>query len=185
VKTRSGPSRPPGVDAPALMLRLTVGPMLMLHGYNKVFGKGGLEGTTRWFDALGLHPANVHARLAAATELGAGGLIALGAANPLPAAAAIGLMTTAARTDHRGKGFFMFRNGWEYVGVVAAVSAVMAALGPGRYSVDHLIGRQRVGLKWAVAAAVFGVTNAAVLLATSYHPAPPPEPESESESAEE
>ena len=65
--------------------------------------------------------------------------------------------------------------------VVAAVSAVMAALGPGRYSVDHLIGRQRVGLKWAVAAAVFGVTNAAVLLATSYHPAPPPE----SESAEE
>jgi putative oxidoreductase len=159
------------------MLRLTVGPMLVVHGYNKVFGAGGIEGTTRWFEALGLKPAFVHARLAAATEIGAGTLITLGAASPLPAAAAIGLMTTAARTDHKGKGFFMFKNGWEYVGVVAAVSAAMAALGPGRYSIDHLIGRHRHGLRWALFAAIFGVTNAAALLATSYHPEPPPPPE--------
>jgi putative oxidoreductase len=158
------------------MLRLTVGPMLVVHGYNKVFGAGGIEGTTRWFEALGLKPAFVHARLAAATEIGAGTLIALGAASPLPAAAAIGLMTTAARTDHKGKGFFMFKNGWEYVGVVAAVSAAMAALGPGRYSIDHLLGRRRHGLRWALFAAIFGVTNAAVLLATSYHPEPPTPP---------
>jgi putative oxidoreductase len=159
------------------MLRLTVGPMLVVHGYNKVFGAGGIEGTTRWFEALGLKPAFVHARLAAATEIGAGTLITLGAASPLPAAAAIGLMTTAARTDHKGKGFFMFKNGWEYVGVVAAVSAAMAALGPGRYSIDHLLGRRRHGLRWALLAAIFGVTNAAVLLATSYHPEPPPPPD--------
>jgi putative oxidoreductase len=158
------------------MLRLTIGPMLMVHGYNKVFGSGGLDGTTRWFEGLGLQPAHVHARLAAATELGAGSMITLGAASPLPAAAAIGLMATAARTDHRGKGFFMFRNGWEYVGVVAAVSAAMAALGPGRFSIDHLIGRERHGLKWALAAAAIGVGNAAALLATSYRPKPPPEP---------
>jgi putative oxidoreductase len=160
------------------MLRLTIGPMLIVHGYNKVFGKGGLGGTTRWFDSLGLQPAHVHARLAAATELGAGTMITLGAASPLPAAAVIGLMTTAARTDHKGHGFFIFRNGWEYVGVVGAVSAVIAALGPGRFSVDHLLGQRRSGLKWALLAALFGVTNAALLLATSYHPAPPPEPES-------
>jgi putative oxidoreductase len=159
------------------MLRLTIGPMLMTHGYNKVFGAGGLEGTTRWFDGLGLRPAFVHARLAAATELGAGALITLGAASPLPAAAAIGLMTTAARTDHKGKGFFMFKNGWEYVGVVAAVSAALAALGPGRYSVDRLLGRERHGFRWALFAAAFGVTNAAILLATSYRPDPPQPPE--------
>jgi putative oxidoreductase len=158
------------------MLRLTIGPMLMVHGYNKVFGAGGLDGTTRWFDGLGLQPAHVHARLAAATELGAGALITLGAASPLPASAAIGLMTTAARTDHRGKGFFMFRNGWEYVGVVAAVCAAMAALGPGRYSIDHLIGRERRGLPWAAAASALGVANALGLLAASYRPKPPPEP---------
>jgi putative oxidoreductase len=93
-------------------------------------------------------------------------------------------MTTAARTDHKGHGFFIFRNGWEYVGVVGAVSAVMAALGPGRFSVDHLLSHHRSGLKWALLAAVFGVTNAAILLATSYHPAPAPEPETSADTPE-
>jgi putative oxidoreductase len=154
--------------------------MLIVHGYNKVFGPGGLEGTTRWFKGLGLQPPHVHARLAAATEIGAGTMLTLGAASPLPAAATIGLMATAARTDHKGHGFFIFRNGWEYVGVIGAVSAAIAALGPGRFSVDHLVGHHRAGLKWALLAAVFGITNAAILVATSYHPAPPPEPETTS-----
>ncbi len=181
VKQRAASTHPREIDIPALMLRLTIGPMLIVHGYNKVFGKGGLEGTTKWFDSLGLHPPHVHARLAAATELGAGSLITLGAGYPLPAAAAIGLMATAAQTDHKGKGFFIFRNGWEYVGVVAAVSAVMAALGPGKFSVDHLLGRKPLGLKWALLAALFGLANSALLVATSYHPAPPPEPETAEE----
>src|SRR5215471_18971091 len=79
MRARSAPS-PSRLDGPALMLRLTIGPMLMVHGYNKVFGSGGLDGTTRWFDGLGLHPAHVHARLAATTEIGAGAMITLGAA---------------------------------------------------------------------------------------------------------
>ena len=157
-------------DLPALMLRLAIGPMLIVHGANKVWGAGGLEGTTRWFDGLGLKPAKLHARLAAATELAAGTLMTLGALNPLPAAAVIGLMTTAARTDHKGKGFFIFKGGWEYVGVVATAAGAVATLGHGRYSVDRLIGNQRRGLRWGAAAAALGVANAAVLLATSYTP---------------
>jgi putative oxidoreductase len=172
--------RSAGHDLESLVLRLTIGPMLITHGYNKVFGKGGLAGTTRWFDSLGLKPAHVHARVAAATEIGSGALITLGAASPLPAAAAIGLMTTAARTDHKGKGFFIFKNGWEYVGVVGAVSAVMAAMGPGRYSVDALRGKVRKGWGWALLAVLFGAANSTALLAASYRPeppAPPSEPE--------
>ncbi|HUZ19674.1 MAG TPA: DoxX family protein [Acidimicrobiales bacterium] len=161
-----------GTDVPALLLRLAIGPMLVAHGYNKVFGKGGLKGTTGWFESLGLKPAKVHARLAAATEIGAGTMITVGAASPLPAAAAIGLMTTAARTDHKGKGFFVFKGGWEYTGVVAVVAAVIAALGPGRFSVDALMGKHRSGLKWALFAALFGVANSTILLATSYRPDP-------------
>lgn len=160
-------------DAPALLLRLAVGPMLMVHGYNKVFGEGGLDGTTRWFQTLGLRPAGVHARMAAATELGAGALIAAGVASPFPAAAVIGLMATAARTDHRGKGFFVFKGGWEYTGLVAAVAAAMAALGPGRWSLDAARGRHRSGLRWAVLATVIGVGSSTGLLAASYRPGTP------------
>jgi putative oxidoreductase len=161
----------PHADVPALLLRLALGPMLITHGYNKVFGSGGLEGTTKWFDGLGLQPAWLHARLAATTEITAGALITVGALNPLPAAAVIGLMATAAATDHRGKGFFIFKGGWEYVAVVGTAAAALASLGYGRFSLDHLRGRHRSGLGWALAAAAVGVGNAGALLATSYKPA--------------
>ncbi len=167
---RKGRVSHPHADIPALLLRLALGPMLITHGYNKVKGSGGLEGTTKWFDGLGLRPAWVHARLAATTEIGAGALITVGALNPLPAAAVIGLMTTAAATDHRGKGFFIFKGGWEYVAVVGTAAAALASLGYGRISWDHLRGRQRTGLGWALAAAALGLGNAGVLLATSYRP---------------
>lgn len=173
---KTGSDRTP-TDSAALLLRLTIGPMLFAHGYNKVFGKGGLKGTTGWFDALGLKPARVHARVAAATELGAGTLMTLGAASPLPAAAAIGLMTTAARTDHKGKGFFVFKGGWEYTGVVAVVSAVMAALGPGRISLDAIRGRRRSGWRWGILAALIGVGASTALMATSYRPEQKPDQE--------
>ena len=145
--------------------------MLVLHGHNKVFGSGGLTGTTGWFESLGLRPAAVHARMAAATEIGAGTLITLGVVNPLPSAAVVGLMATAAATDHRGKGFFVFKGGWEYTAVVALAATALAGLGNGRWSVDRLFGRrQRSGAAMAISAAALGLAGAGVLLATSYRP---------------
>jgi putative oxidoreductase len=158
-------------DFAALVLRAAIGPMLIAHGTNKVFGAGGLEGTTGWFDSLGLQPAHVHARMAAATEIGAGALITLGAGNPLPSAAVVGLMATAAATDHRGKGFFVFKGGWEYTAVVAAAATALAGLGNGRWSVDRLLRRKdRSGTGSALGATVLGVASAAALLAASYRP---------------
>ncbi|MSW66757.1 MAG: DoxX family membrane protein, partial [Actinobacteria bacterium] len=52
-----------------LLIRLAIGPMLFVHGYNKVFGAGGLKGTAGWFESLGLKPGWVHARVAAGTEM--------------------------------------------------------------------------------------------------------------------
>jgi len=158
-------------DFASLALRAAIGPMLIAHGTNKVFGSGGLAGTTRWFEALGLRPAAVHARMAAATEIGAGTLITLGVANPLPTAAVVGLMATAAATDHRGKGFFVFKGGWEYTAVVAAAATALAGLGHGRWSVERLLRRKsRSGVGVALGAAAFGLIAAAGLLAATYRP---------------
>jgi len=158
-------------DLAALALRLSIGPMLIAHGTNKVFGSGGLEGTTGWFESLGLKPAWLHARMAAATEIGAGALMTLGVADPLPSAAVVGLMATAAATDHRGKGFFVFKGGWEYTAMVAAGAVALAALGSGRYSLSGARGRApRRGGKAALFATVFGVANSAALLAATYRP---------------
>ncbi|HEY2302681.1 MAG TPA: DoxX family protein [Acidimicrobiales bacterium] len=157
-------------DFSALVLRGAIGPMLIAHGANKVFGPGGLDGTTRWFDSLGLKPPWLHARLAAATELGAGALVTAGALHPWSEAAVIGLMTAAAATDHRGKGFFIFKGGWEYTAVVGAAAAALAGLGHGRLSFDHLIGRDRTAAKFGILAVAVGAGAAAGLIGATYRP---------------
>src|SRR3984885_15638055 len=145
-------------DFAALALRGAIGPMLIAHGTNKVFGAGGLEGTTVWFESLGLRPAAVHARMAAATEIGAGALMTLGVANPLPSAAVVGLMATAAATDHKGKGFFVFKGGWEYTAIVAAAATALAGLGNGRWSIDQLLRpKARTGAAMTISSAALGL----------------------------
>jgi putative oxidoreductase len=80
-------------------------------------------------------------------------------------------MATAAATDHRGKGFFVFKGGWEYTAVVAAAATALAGLGNGRWSVDRLLGRKpRSGVATALGAAVVGAAAAAGLLAATYRP---------------
>jgi putative oxidoreductase len=140
-----------------IMIRLALGLMLMTHGLNKIFGRGGISGTARWFEGLGLRPGRFHAWTAATTEIGAGVLVSLGLCFPAPCAAFVGLMTVAGLTDHRGKGFFVFKGGWEYVAFVGVIATALAFIGPGRWSLDALIGLQMHGLGWGVVALLVGV----------------------------
>jgi putative oxidoreductase len=142
-------------------MRLALGLMLMAHGLNKIFGAGGISGTAGWFEGLGLRPARLHAWTAATTEIGAGALVSLGLLFPAPCAAFVGLMTVAALTDHRGKGFFVFKGGWEYVALVGVIAVALACLGPGRWSLDALIGLKLYGLGWGLAVLVVGVVAGA------------------------
>lgn len=160
------------VDVAALLVRVALGPMLVIHGYNKIFGPGGLTGTAGWFESLGLRPAWIHARLAAVTEIGAGILMTVGLVTGLAAAAFVGLMLVAALTDHRGKGYFVFKGGSEYVLLVALVAVGVAALGPGRWSLDHALGLESMsgGVWWAVGSLVAGILAAGGLLAACYRP---------------
>ena len=158
------------IDLGMLVIRLALGPMLVVHGWNKLFGAGGLAGTTRWFEGLGLRPAWLHARIAPVNEIGAGVLMTLGLLTPLACAAFVGLMAVASLTDHRGKGYFVFRGGWEYTLLVGVVAVGIASIGPGDWSVDHAAGWHLEGPAWALGAAALGLAAAGLLLATSYRP---------------
>lgn len=153
------------VDLGLFVIRLALGAMLITHGLNKVFGAGGLAGTARWFESVGLRPGWLHARLAVANEVGAAMLMVCGVVFPLAAAAFIGLMVVAAFTDHRGKGFFVFKGGWEYVAFIGVVSAALVCIGPGRWSLDHALGWRLHGAGWACTAVVLGALAASGLLA--------------------
>lgn len=164
------------IDLALLVLRVVFGLFLAAHGYNKVFGGGGLAGTGRWFGSLGMRWPQLQARVAASTEIGAGLLFAVGLLTPFAAAGIIGVMVVATWSAHRHNGFFIFREGqgWEYTVSIAVAAWSVAAIGPGEASLDHA-----VGLDWtawdgwigAVIAGVLGVGGGIAQLAVCYRPA--------------
>lgn len=162
-----------GYHAAILLLRVVVGITFAAHGYNKFFGGGKIPGTARWFDSMGMKPnGTIHAYLSATTELGAGLLLALGLLTPLAGAGMVGIMVVAAYTANRANGFFSANHGWEYNLVLATVGIAVATMGPGRFSLDEVIGitwsfHPKIGL--AVSAGL-GIGSAVALIATCYRP---------------
>ena len=163
-------------NAGLLILRVVFGLFLAYHGYNKFFGPGGIEGTSRWFGSIGMRWPRLQARLAATTEIGSGVLMAAGLLTPLAAAGMIGLMIVAIVVEHWKVGFFLFKpnQGWEYCASIAVTAFVIAMVGPGRWSLDHGVGINWRGWTGAVIAAVVGIGGAIVQMAICYRP--PKEP---------
>ena len=165
-------------DIASLMLRATIGGTMVAHGVRH--GRT-LDGTAGWFKSIGFRQHRLQATTSAVVEIGAGAALIAGAATPLAASAVVGTMAVAARSVHLANGFFITGEGYEYVLNLGAASVVLAALGPGRFSVDRLIGvdtkltpARRVGL-----AAGLGLAAAAAQLAMYWRrpePAAPSEP---------
>lgn len=126
-------------DTIMLLARLVVGPTIFWHGYNKMFRGGKIPGTAGWFDSMGMKPnGKIHAYVAALTEMGTGVLMLLGLLTPLAAAGIVGLMVVAGWTTHR-TAFLITKGGCEYVLVLGTLAAMVGALGPGRWSLDHAL----------------------------------------------
>lgn len=162
-----------GADVGLLAIRGVVGVVMLAHGWNHIWGGGGIEGTARWFDSLGMRPGRLHAWLASLTELVAGGLLVVGLLTPLAGAAVVGVMAVAGITNHRGNGFFIFNpgEGWEYVLTLGVVGFGLAGTGAGTLSLDAALGLDLTGWVGLGIALVGGVGGAAVLLALSWRPA--------------
>jgi putative oxidoreductase len=76
-------------------------------------------------------------------------------------------MAVAARSVHQPNGFFINVEGYEYVMNVAVTATALAAIGPGRWSVDRALGTDRLlaGVPAALVAAGFGLAGGAAQLA--------------------
>jgi putative oxidoreductase len=162
------------LDLALLVVRVAFGVGLAVHGYNKVFGSGGLTGTAGWFGSIGMKWPPVQARLAAGTEIAAGLLFAAGLFTPLAAAGMIGLMTVAFWAVHRGNGFLIIKGGWEFVAAIAVVAWAVATIGPGRFSLDHAFDIEWTGWSGSLVAGLVGIASGAAQLALSYRPATAP-----------
>ena len=129
-------------DAALLGLRMTVGGYVAVHGAQKLFGAfdgPGLAKAGRAFERLGLRPGKAFAALGAGAETVGGILMAAGAADPVGPVMVSGAMAVASLTL-ADRGPMLEKGGFELPATYLAVAAALAGTGPGRYSVDGLIG---------------------------------------------
>jgi putative oxidoreductase len=157
-------------------LRATVGAVFIAHGTQKLFGwfgGPGLDGMAKGFDAMGLRPGRRNALIAGASEAGGGALLATGFLTPLGSAATIGVMSQAIRTVHWPKGFFNTEGGYEYNLTLIAGAVALADLGPGPLSLDRVLGTERTGPLWALAALGAGLAGPRLVEQLAPAPSPP------------
>ena len=163
-----------------LLLRLVVGSLFFGHGTQKLFGwfgGYGLDATANMFDSIGMRPGNRNAIAAGLAEAGGGAGIALGLATPLSASALTATMLTAVNRVHLKNGPWATNGGYEYNIVLIAAVLALVEVGPGELSFDHLLGNERSGTAWTLAAAALGAAGAlGAHFAAESHPAPPEAP---------
>ncbi|WP_019927677.1 DoxX family protein [Nocardia sp. BMG111209] len=159
-------------DVALLLIRVVVGITMIAHGVNHWVGGGKIAGTARWFGGLGLKQPVLQAWLSVLTEVGAGVLLIAGLLTSFAAAAVVSVMLVAGLLAHRPNGFFVFKEGYEYVLVLAVVSVAIGILGPGWLSLDHAAGIEITGWAGGGIALLLGVAGTAALLATFYRPQP-------------
>jgi putative oxidoreductase len=156
------------MDPGRLLLRLTVGGTMVVHGTQKLFGwfgGYGPDGTGQFFESLGLRPGRRQAIAAGATETASGTMIALGLAMPLAAAGVTAVMITALRTAIWKDGMKPATGEHEMLLAVAALA--LTETGPGRPSLDAARGRYRSGPGWMLAALGAGAAGSAAAISSS------------------
>lgn len=130
-------------DLGLLIIRLTTGALLAGHGAQKLFGwfgGYGLQGTGGWLESFGLRPGHRWAALAGFGEFGGGILTALGLFHPVGPLLTLGPMGVATGTAHAGKPIWVTEGGAELPVTNIAIGLGLTLAGPGRYSLDKVLG---------------------------------------------
>lgn len=159
-----------------LILRLVVGLTLAAHGVQKLFGwfgGYGLEGTGKFFEQIGFVPGKRNAVMAGLAE-SSGLLLALGLATSLAAMLCFSVMLVATLSVHIKNGFFITKQGYEYNLVLGLSALSLAFTGPGRFSLDELLGCCHSGFYVGLGALAIGVIGSMAQLAMRKRPAANP-----------
>jgi putative oxidoreductase len=137
-----------------LLLRLVVGVAFVGHGTQKLFGwfgGYGPKGTGGFFASQGYRAPVLMAVVAGLSEAGGGTLLALGFATPLACVMLATVMINAIASVTFKKAFML---GSELEIAYLTIAVSLAAVGPGRFSIDRAIGWDDniSGVWWGVAA---------------------------------
>jgi putative oxidoreductase len=166
------------VNLALLAARVWVGVVMAAHGFKHVRALRSGPGMANWLTSLGLSHGPFQAQVLTWSEVGVAPFLLLGLLTPAAYGVVASLMLVALVTNHRDKGFFITARpteGWEYVGTLTILAIVLGTLGPGEWSLDHV-------LDWSfpfepvtafVVAAVIGIGGTVAYLLTFWRPTTP------------
>ncbi|GAA1517883.1 DoxX family protein [Kribbella lupini] len=127
-------------DLVLLIARVGVGVVFVAHGWQK-FRTNGLTATAEGFEQMGVPAPTLSAYYAAGAELIAGAALILGLLTSVAGVLLALDMAGAFLFVHLSNGVFVAEGGWELVVVLGLAALTLAAVGPGRYSVDRILVR--------------------------------------------
>ena len=153
-------------DIARLTVRLGVGGILAYDGYQKILawyrGREAAAGTGTDPSETGTPAGRTVSLTAGISEAVGGAMLVLGMATPATGAAAASSMALTATATTSSGGF---GSGYEIPAALGIGAAALAITGPGRISVDHLLGN-RLSNRPAALASLFataGATGVALL----------------------
>jgi putative oxidoreductase len=151
-----------------LLLRIVLGLTMAGHGTQKLFGwfgGPGLKGTAGFFTSLGFRGGAALALLAAVAET-SGVLLALGLITPLATFGISIVMLNAIGSVHWKNGFWNGNGGFEFNLLILTSAVAIAAIGPGRFSLDRALGwdDNLSGLWWGVGVLAGAIVVSALTL---------------------
>ncbi len=126
-------------------LRVMLGTVFLAHGAQKLFGAFGgygLEGTGKFFSSIGLEPGYVMAALAGGGEFIGGLLLIIGLFSRLAALNTFVISLVAMFTVHFSHGFFMSKNGYEFILTLAIASIAILVEGSGKLALDQAFSKE-------------------------------------------
>ncbi|HEY1135765.1 MAG TPA: DoxX family protein [Nocardioides sp.] len=132
------PASPLVQDVALLLARVVTGVVLIAHGWQKV-STNGLDATGQGFDAMGVPAPDAAAPFTAGVELVGGVLLVLGLLTPVAGVLVAAVLAGAFWFAHRGTTILAGEGGWELVAVIGFLGLVLAAVGPGRFSLDAVL----------------------------------------------
>ncbi|GAA3145839.1 DoxX family protein [Nonomuraea salmonea] len=124
-----------------LLARVAVGVIFLVHGYQK-FATMGIEGTTKFFESVGIPLAGVAAPAVAALEVLGGLALILGVALPV-AGSLLALDMLGAIVFVHGSNGLAGEGGYEFVLALAAASLAVGFTGGGAFALDNVLLRRR------------------------------------------
>lgn len=132
----------PYADFAPLVLRLALGVIFVMHGYAKITGFGA-AGVSKMLAGIGFPLPTMFAYILMYGEVITGIAIIVGVCTYFSALFQLIVAFVAGFFVHLPKGFSVSGGGYEFVMLIGAAALALVLTGPGKYSIDALLCREK------------------------------------------